>query len=62
MAYLEFEAMGIKRVKTELSVANVDHNTLQTGFAVSYTHLDVYKRQPIILRSSRVSIILAALA
>ena len=30
MAYLEFEAMGVKRVKTELSVAYVDHNTLQT--------------------------------
>ena len=28
MAYLEFEAMGIPRVKTELSVAYVDHNTL----------------------------------
>ena len=32
MAYLEFEAMGIPRVKTELSVAYVDHNTLQCGF------------------------------
>ena len=32
MAYLEFEAMGIERVKTELSVAYIDHNTLQTGF------------------------------
>ena len=32
MAYLEFEAMGIDRVKTELSVAYIDHNTLQTGF------------------------------
>ena len=28
MAYLEFEAMGIDRVKTELSVAYIDHNTL----------------------------------
>ena len=27
MAYLEFEAMGIDRVKTELSVAYIDHNT-----------------------------------
>ena len=32
MAYLEFEAMGIPRVKTELSIAYVDHNTLQCGF------------------------------
>ncbi|HBR32784.1 MAG TPA: aconitate hydratase, partial [Clostridiales bacterium] len=31
MAYLEFEAMGIPRVKTELSVAYIDHNTLQSG-------------------------------
>lgn len=28
MAYLEFETMGIPQVKTELSVAYVDHNTL----------------------------------
>ena len=33
MAYLEFETMGIPRVKTELSVAYVDHNTLQSGRA-----------------------------
>ena len=32
MAYLDFEAIGVKRVKTELSVAYIDHNTLQTGF------------------------------
>ena len=32
MAYLEFETMGIERVKTELSIAYVDHNTLQCGF------------------------------
>lgn len=31
MAYLEFEAMGVDRVKTERSVAYIDHNTLQTG-------------------------------
>lgn len=31
MAYLEFEAMGVERVRTELSVAYIDHNTLQTG-------------------------------
>ena len=32
MAYLEFEAMGVPRVKTERSVAYIDHNTLQNGF------------------------------
>ncbi|MDD6484801.1 MAG: aconitate hydratase [Clostridiales bacterium] len=32
MAYLEFEAMGVDRVKTERSVAYIDHNTLQNGF------------------------------
>ncbi|MFX0150754.1 MAG: aconitate hydratase [Candidatus Hodarchaeota archaeon] len=32
MAYLQFEAMGLKKVKTELSVSVVDHNTLQTDF------------------------------
>ena len=31
MAYLELEAMGVERVKTELSVSYVDHNTLQNG-------------------------------
>src|SRR3972149_2229681 len=31
MAYLQFEAMGVPRVKTELSVSYVDHNTLQYG-------------------------------
>ena len=38
MAYLEFEAMGIERVKTELSVAYVDHNTLQCGFENADDH------------------------
>ena len=32
MAWLQFEAMGVPRVKTELSVSYVDHNTLQQGF------------------------------
>ena len=32
MAYLEFEAMGLDRVRTERSVAYIDHNTLQCGF------------------------------
>ena len=38
MAYLEFETMGIARVKTELSVAYVDHNTLQSGFENADDH------------------------
>lgn len=38
MAYLEFQAMGIPRVKTELSVAYVDHNTLQSGFENADDH------------------------
>ncbi len=38
MAYLEFEAIGIPRVRTELSVAYVDHNTLQSGFENADDH------------------------
>lgn len=38
MAYLEFEAMGVERVKTEKSVAYIDHNTLQTGFENADDH------------------------
>lgn len=38
MAYLEFEAMGVKRVKTEKSLAYIDHNTLQTGFENADDH------------------------
>ncbi len=38
MAYLELEAMGIEQVKTELSVAYIDHNTLQTGFENADDH------------------------
>ena len=38
MAYLEFEAIGIPRVKTELSVAYIDHNTLQSGFENADDH------------------------
>jgi aconitate hydratase len=38
MAYLQFEAMGIDRVKTELSVSYVDHNTLQDGFENADDH------------------------
>jgi aconitate hydratase len=39
MAYLQFEALGIPRVKTELSVSYVDHNTLQMGFENADDHL-----------------------
>lgn len=39
MAYLQFEAMGIPRVKTKLSVSYVDHNMLQTGFENFDDHL-----------------------
>ena len=38
MAYLEFEAIGIPRVRTELSVAYIDHNTLQSGFENADDH------------------------
>ncbi|MFC2076204.1 aconitate hydratase [candidate division KSB1 bacterium] len=38
MAYLQFEAMGIPRVRTELSVSYIDHNTLQVGFENADDH------------------------
>ena len=38
MAYLEFESMGVPRVKTERSVAYIDHNTLQSGFENADDH------------------------
>ncbi len=38
MAYLEFEAMGVPRVRTEKSVAYIDHNTLQSGFENADDH------------------------
>ena len=38
MAYLEFETMGLERVKTEKSVAYIDHNTLQSGFENADDH------------------------
>jgi len=38
MAYLQLEAMGIPRVKTQLSVAYIDHNTLQSGFENADDH------------------------
>jgi aconitate hydratase len=39
MAYLQFEAMGLPKVKTELSVSYVDHNTLQSGFENADDHV-----------------------
>jgi aconitate hydratase len=39
MAYLQFESLGIPRIKTELSVSYVDHNTLQMGFENADDHL-----------------------
>jgi len=38
MAYLQFEAMNVPRVKTELSVSYVDHNTIQIGFENADDH------------------------
>ena len=38
MAYLQFEAMGVPRVRTELSVSYIDHNTLQSGFENADDH------------------------
>lgn len=38
MAYLQFETMGIPRVRTKKSVAYIDHNTLQTGFENADDH------------------------
>ena len=38
MAYLEFETMGVPRVRTEKSVAYIDHNTLQSGFENADDH------------------------
>ncbi|HAX61132.1 MAG TPA: aconitate hydratase [Elusimicrobia bacterium] len=38
LAYLEFEAMGVEKIKTKLSVSYIDHNTLQTGFENADDH------------------------
>jgi len=38
MAYLQFEAMGIPKVKTDISVSYIDHNTLQMGFENADDH------------------------
>ena len=39
MAYLQFEAMGVDRVRTELSASYIDHNTVQIGFENADDHL-----------------------
>lgn len=52
MAYLQFEAMGVDRVKTELSVSYIDHNMLQTDFKNPDDHkylMSVAKRYGIYL-------------
>src|SRR5659263_247080 len=38
MVYLQLEAMNVEKIKTELSVAYIDHNTLQTGFESADDH------------------------
>ena len=38
MAYLQFEAMGVAKVKTELSISYIDHNTIQVGFENADDH------------------------
>ncbi len=38
MAYLQFEAMGLDRIKTELSVSYIDHNTIQIGYENADDH------------------------
>ena len=38
MAYLQFESMGVNRVKTDVSVSYVDHNTVQIGFENADDH------------------------
>ena len=38
MAYLEFESLGIGRVKNDLAVSYVDHNTVQVGFENADDH------------------------
>ena len=38
MAYLQFESLGIQKIKTELSVSYVDHNTIQAGFENADDH------------------------
>ncbi|MDR2456964.1 MAG: aconitate hydratase [Clostridiales Family XIII bacterium] len=55
MVYLELEAMGIEKVKTEKSVAYIDHNTLQTGFENADDHAfieSVAKRHGIIFQKA----------
>ena len=38
MAYLQFEATGLPKIETELSVSYIDHNTIQIGFENADDH------------------------
>ena len=60
MAYLEYEAMGVPRVRTEKSVAYIDHNTLQSGFENADDHRfigSVCKKHGIYFSPETVSVI-----
>lgn len=58
MAYLEFEAMGVDRVKTEKSVAYIDHNTLQTGFenADDHRYIQSVTKSTVFISAGRVTV------
>lgn len=58
MAYLEFEAMGVDRVKTEKSVAYIDHNTLQTGFenADDHRYIQSVTKNTVFISAGRVTV------
>lgn len=52
MAYLEFEAMGVERVKTEISVSYIDHNLIQADYKNPDDHrylLDIAEKHGIIV-------------
>ena len=56
MAYLQFEAMGVPRVKTKRSVAYIDHNMLQSGFENADDHKyieTVTRKHGVLLQPSR---------
>lgn len=54
MAYLQLEAMGVDKVKTEISISYVDHNTLQSGFenADDHKYLQTVASTPNIRKSN----------
>ena len=51
MAYLEFESMGMDRVKNELAVSYVDHNTVQVGFENSLS-VSPFRERPLSVRTA----------